>query len=565
MSATPAVQAWVGRAAWSVLDCAFGNGQHLLAVWSAWLADPQRPRMLHYVVIANGFTDLESAHPFSAALNASGKNLQPGFNRIALEGGQLSLTLCLGPASDMLDAQAFQADHIFVDALTDDKWSVKALARCCKRGTRVSAAQADMDSLPAPWTDAGFKPADTAASGAGPDMLAVYDPDWVLKRTRHASSTWEQAPGQCVVIGAGLSGASVARALALRGWQVTVLDQSSEPAGGASGLPVGLVVPNVSADDNPRSRLSRAGARMTLAQARVHLQTGADWAPSGVTELRLNPITQQREPLWHATAGWIKPAALVHAWLQTPGITFQGSTPVARLDHCGNTWQLLDHDDHTVAQAELVVLANAIGCRGLLQDMPLPPDLATKLKVLHLMHGTVTLGPSTSDPTFPATPVNGLGSFVPHVPSMSGAFWAAGATFEPDAAALADTAHQHALNQQRLGTLLPKVASTLEKQFASSQVTAWSGGRCVTHDRLPWVGPVDIQGRPGLWVCAGMGSRGLSYSVLCAELLAARLGGEPLPLEAQLLRSLDIKRPPSRHLEAQAATLFVASRRSAGD
>jgi tRNA 5-methylaminomethyl-2-thiouridine biosynthesis bifunctional protein len=41
-----------------------------------------------------------------------------------------------------------------------------------------------------------------------------------------------------------------------------------------------------------------------------------------------------------------------------------------------------------------------------------------------------------------------------------------------------------------------------------------------------------------------MGSRGLSFSVLCAELLAARLGAEPLPVEASLARVLHALRAP---------------------
>jgi tRNA 5-methylaminomethyl-2-thiouridine biosynthesis bifunctional protein len=61
-------------------------------------------------------------------------------------------------------------------------------------------------------------------------------------------------------------------------------------------------------------------------------------------------------------------------------------------------------------------------------------------------------------------------------------------------------------------------------------------------DRLPVVGPLDGGNQPGLWICAGMGSRGLSFSVLCAELLAARMGAEPLPLESQLAKALEALR-----------------------
>ena len=48
---------------------------------------------------------------------------------------------------------------------------------------------------------------------------------------------------------------------------------------------------------------------------------------------------------------------------------------------------------------------------------------------------------------------------------------------------------------------------------------------------------------PCVWMSAGMGSRGLTYAVLGAELLAAQLGGEPLPVAASLARLLVAARP----------------------
>ena len=57
------------------------------------------------------------------------------------------------------------------------------------------------------------------------------------------------------------------------------------------------------------------------------------------------------------------------------------------------------------------------------------------------------------------------------------------------------------------------------------------------------VGPLLASGMPPVWISASMGSRGLTYAVLCAELLAARLGGEPLPLEGSLARLLAAARP----------------------
>ncbi|HRM94366.1 MAG TPA: FAD-dependent oxidoreductase, partial [Alicycliphilus sp.] len=67
---------------------------------------------------------------------------------------------------------------------------------------------------------------------------------------------------------------------------------------------------------------------------------------------------------------------------------------------------------------------------------------------------------------------------------------------------------------------------------------AWSGVRCTAQDRMPIVGPV----APGLWVSTAMGARGLTRAVLCAELLAARLMGEPLPVETKLARAMGTER-----------------------
>jgi len=42
-------------------------------------------------------------------------------------------------------------------------------------------------------------------------------------------------------------------------------------------------------------------------------------------------------------------------------------------------------------------------------------------------------------------------------------------------------------------------------------------------------------------MCTGMGSRGLSFAALCAELLAAQLHGEPLPVDNQLAKAMGAK------------------------
>jgi len=91
-------------------------------------------------------------------------------------------------------------------------------------------------------------------------------------------------------------------------------------------------------------------------------------------------------------------------------------------------------------------------------------------------------------------------------------------------------------------TLLPPAADALAPAFAPDAAQGWGNTRCVSADRLPLVGPLEDGPQPTLWLSAALGSRGLSFAVLCAELLAARLGAEPWPLEASLARFLHARR-----------------------
>ena len=62
--------------------------------------------------------------------------------------------------------------------------------------------------------------------------------------------------------------------------------------------------------------------------------------------------------------------------------------------------------------------------------------------------------------------------------------------------------------------------------------------RCTVPDRLPVVGALDATALPGLFVSTGMGARGMTLAVLCGELLAAQLEGEPLPVPLRHARAL---------------------------
>ena len=575
-------QAWAGQNAWRILDTCF-DPLRLLCTWQAWQLDAQRPRLLHYVALTpqppttaslqQAAAAVPELQPLAQELGTQCHGLLPGFHRLSLQQGQVLLTLCVGETQALLREQQFEADSVWLDAGTSlDRWSAKALARCCRRGTLLASTvltHAQSEVL----AQCGFEMQGSQGR---------FHPRWELKNTREPLRTRAATPGHCAVIGAGLAGASVAATLARRGWQVQVLDAAPHPAAGASGLPAGLLVPHVSTDDSPRSRLSRAGVRLMLQELQRLLPRGQDWDASGVLEHRIDgtPGLPSRWPdagqqwsriadpdftrdtwaqgmrsgvptLWHAQAAWVKPACLIDAWLAQAGVRFCGQATVASLRRDGDAWLLLDAAGQPLATASHVVLANACDAMRLLasssKEMPGWQARIDPLPAVHGMRGVLSWGLQQAGDAaaLPPFPVNGLGSLIPGVPLAQGLAWYAGATYERVEQATPDALH-HQTNRDKLRALLPAAAETLDPAFTSGHVHSWSGTRCVSTDRLPLAGPLDDGDSPTLWLSTAFGSRGLSLSLLCAELLAARLGAEPWPVETSLARSLHATRPGSR-------------------
>lgn len=543
-------RAWAGRSQWRLLATDFGAGLDVLAAWEAWKTDPQRPRILHVAAIlpqpraASGLLQAAQRQPglalLAQQLAAQWYGLVPGVHRLAFEGGQVLLTLAIGPLAPMLKELDFAADCILLsESVAAEDGGLKAVARLCRRATRVA--------LP-PLTAALRK--DLATHGFVPDERgARFDPAWSVKGLRDGGET---APGRCIVIGAGLAGAAAASSLARRGWQVEVFDQASEPAAGASALPAGLMAPHQSPDDNPLSRLSRSGVRITLQEAQARLAAHADWALSGAMEQRggdtrplpaLGPALEawsreagpeeagadQGHCWWHEKAAWIKPAALVRAWLATPGVRFRGGCEVASLSSADGQWSARGGQGEVIGSARLVVVAAAHASARLLEGR-----IAT-----HPVRGQVSWGrhASAAD-AIPRFPFNGNGHFLPRVPLDGELAWLTGSTYGSGDADSAPRDADHQANLARLRALLPAAADAMQMELDGGRVQAWTGVRCASNDRRPLLGEL----APGLWVSTAMGSRGLSFAMLCAELLAARLHSEPLPLERRLAQALDAAR-----------------------
>jgi tRNA 5-methylaminomethyl-2-thiouridine biosynthesis bifunctional protein len=562
--------AWAGRSQWTVLETDFGAGHNFLATWKAWQGDAQRPALLHYVAIqasplaAGDIASTAQADtalaPLARALALQCWGLVPGLHRLCFEGGHVLLTLGIGEVSPLLRELDFAADAVVLDPRTlrrdpgrRDDHVLKGVARLCRRGTTLTGL-AGTPALRAQLATLGFAiDATTDAPSAGPPLRARFDPAWTPRRGRTVAG---RAAGHCLVVGAGLAGAAVAASLARRGWSVEVLDAAPVPAAGASGLPAGLLAPHHSPDDNLLSRLSRAGVRCSLQQLEQLLPQGADWALTGTLEHRpVAPMAQAgaSQPaaawtlpagpallaqaglpattpaLWHEKAAWAKPAALVRAWLEQPGVRFLGGQRVAQLQvQPDGRWQARGPQGELLATADLAVVAGALDSAVLARtELPLQP-----------VRGQVSWALCGNGLQLPAFPLHGNGHLLPAVPIEGRTVWLSGATYSRGDQALDAREPDHAANLARLAQLAPAAAAQLAPGFAAGQVQAWTGIRCASADRRPLVGCL----HPGLWVSTAMGSRGLTFAALCAELLAARLHGEPLPLARRAAAALDVLR-----------------------
>ena len=514
-----------GSTARTVLDTAFGDGARLATLLDSRTAsDP----WLHYVAVVPPGWDNRSG-PLALASIAPLKLEAIGdMQRCDLEAARIRLTVYAGSAAGLLNALELQADAIWWthEAEADQvEATIKALARSCVRGASIHTTTA-WAALPG-WQTAGF------VLGDGP-LRFTYAPPWRLRRTLQLQRDVMHAPARCAVIGAGISGAALADAMARRDWAVTVFDTQPQPALGGSGVPAALIAPLPSADDNPATRLTRHGLRwmrqtLRALSARGLLRQGLDWEASGVMR-----VLETGERQWQPDGLWLRPTALVQAWLAHPQIAFCGEHPVARVTRHGVLWHIEGKDGKLLAQAELVLLANGLDCQSLLSAVESERRAASAVAMLHAAFGTVSIGKADGVAHRPAAPVNGAGSLIPALPGATAAEaqqWLVGADFSAERLPIAQA---HAANLQRLQTLAPGMhAEPLEH---------WQGQRCVSHDRMPLVGPLLAAPDATLWLCAGMGARGMAWAGICAELLASRVSGEPWPLARDLARHVDSQR-----------------------
>ncbi|SDF88264.1 bifunctional tRNA (5-methylaminomethyl-2-thiouridine)(34)-methyltransferase MnmD/FAD-dependent 5-carboxymethylaminomethyl-2-thiouridine(34) oxidoreductase MnmC [Paraburkholderia phenazinium] len=595
---------WQGRRLFTVLETGFGMGINFLMTWAAWRADPARCERLHFVSTEKhpfSRADLLSAYAATVAdasiielgqtLGEAWPMLVPGTHRLEFEGGRVTLTLIFGDATETLPSLWLRADAFYLDGFAPAKnpelWTpaiFKTLARLAGDAATFST-YTSAGEVKRALTQSGFEYRKVEGFGWKRAMLVGrFAPRWRVRR-HEPPAPLAVSERHAVVIGAGLAGCAVIERLAARGWRITSLERHDSLARDASGNPAGVFHPMLSRDDSVASRITRAGflyARQRwemLAQAGHGPTRGAEgllqlaaneeeasmmaaalatfaYPPEYVTPLgraeaeRIAKLSLGQRGWLFPHGGWIDPASLCAAQCAVAGgqLERRFGVEAARVERIGDQWRVVDAHGQTLAQAPVVIFANAHDAARLagLQYAP-----------TRSVRGQLTLLPAGRVPPL-AMPVIGDGYAVPLADGMT----LTGATYDIDDPERTVQPAGNRENLQRLAQMLPTLGSVLEAQDPAS-LAGRVAFRCVTSDRLPMIGaladeaaaiddserlrgawPLDLPRSSGLYGAFAYGSRGLVWASLGAELIASQIEGEPWPIERDLAEDLD----PARFL-----------------
>lgn len=446
----------------------------------------------------------------------------------------------------------------------------------------VAAGTPRFAATPAPpeaaTTDPGAANALRAALATG-----RYAPSFRPRTPAGRASVGPRVERHALVVGAGLAGCAAAWALAEQGWQCTVLERRGRSADEASGNPAGLFHGIVNGQDGSHARLLRAAALQARIAAEAAIRGhGVAGSVDGLLQLA-SPTTTLGAmrtllarlalppgyvravdasegsalagvglpgPAWfYPGGGWIDPRGLARSFLERAGAaaTLRTGQAVAALRRRADRWELVDDGGAVLASSATVILANSFGAARLAgMDWP-----------LDLVRGQLSVWrpAGNSSAPLPRLPITGAGYVLP-LSAGAVVFGATSAVADPDPAVRLD---DHRQNLAQLARLAPSLADSGKLDIeALTGRTAW---RCTSRDRLPLVGAVPgsaadasavtrLQGKPpdqprfvarkeGLYVFAALGSRGITWAALGAQVLAAHLTRSPQPLESGLLDALD--------------------------
>ena len=570
---------WHKTDRFTIIETGFGAGLNFLATWRALREAAANRVRLHFVSVEKHpfpLAELDVIHErypelrdIAAELRERYPPLLPGFHRLHFDDGRVTLTLLFGDAAPMLRQLHARADAFFLDGFAPAKnpqmWSDQVFAELARLATPHATL--------ATYTVASVICHGLAAAGFALQKRAGFAHKREMLCGRFIGPVTDVTPvkdRRAIVIGAGLAGTSCAQRLAQRGWKVELIERHQASAQEASGNPAGLVRPVFSLDWNMHSRFTSAaflyanrhqsaleklgcgpthgeGGVLQLARDANHFDKQQHIIEQFALSADLVKVVQPREAAelagvpvagpacWFPRAVWANPASMCRSNLDGSGglVSCLYGHDVAGLRRTDGRWEILDGAGEVLANAPVVVLANAYLANRFSQAGWLP---------LRPVRGQVSLMGQRPGPTLRIAVCRE--GYV--TPAIDGAH-CIGASFNEDMPEAELRTEDHVANLQRLEAMLPGFGGGITPEMLGGRVAF----RGMSFDRLPVVGALPDPGSPnttdqeGLFACLALGSRGMTWAALAAEIVASRISSEPMPVEGSMLKALD----PSRFLK----------------
>ncbi|MFZ4541169.1 MAG: bifunctional tRNA (5-methylaminomethyl-2-thiouridine)(34)-methyltransferase MnmD/FAD-dependent 5-carboxymethylaminomethyl-2-thiouridine(34) oxidoreductase MnmC [Rickettsiales bacterium] len=563
---------WQGRERFTIGELGFGTGLNFLVTLKRFQETAGPHTTLHYVAVekfplsVGRLKEILALQPElekkTAELLATYPLRLPGMHRVKL--GNVYLTLCFGDVAELLPQWDVAVDAWYLDGFSPAKnaamWDEAVLAQV----GRLSAPGATFATFTAAGAvkrglqAAGFAVEKVGGFGHKREMLVgSYAPavpegsiaPYAALTPAASGSPWNAAHGSCqglvVIIGAGIAGATLARALAERGKRVAVLERNAI-ASGASGNAAAVLFPQITKQWNASTDWYFTAYGFALRQLRRWTSDGLAFAHGQPAMLRLPRHAEEEAQLrtlndvlgldksivhWverevaSAQAGmelttgaaffpdgaWISPPQLCAALLQHDHIMLREGDAVESLHRSGEDWVV------TLACGE-EMLASQVCVASAQESAALLSDYGLRLNAV---------GGQVSE--FAANDVvASLRSILCHKGYIipRGATYLVGATYHRENMLMVTEA-RHAENIAELETVLPG-------WFRGEVTVGRSSMRATTPDRMPYVGAVD----DGLYVSTGHGSRGMLSGPLAAEMIAGAICQEMSPVSARLVQAV---------------------------
>ena len=530
--------AWRGRSRFTVGELGFGTGLNVLALLELWRRTRPPDGRLHIFSIEAFPLSREDAARALAAWPELADLAAPlirrwptaeGFHRIDFPGLDASLDLAVMEAAEALEAWDGRADAWFLDGFSPAKnpemWREEVLALIAQRSAPGARA--------ATFTIAGAVRRGLQAAGFSVERR----PGFGRKAERLEATLGEPAPRidrpppRICIIGAGIAGAALARAVKAQGLHPLVI---SDAGVAASGNPSALVTPRFDAGGGVMARLhAQAFAR---ARALYEDEVPDSLIARGVLQLEATPRDLRRfdtvaesplfepgalqrlsaaasgerlgEPggpggLWIEEGLVIEPASALAAWLaDCPRLEAQATS----LGRTADSWQVIGAHAEILAEADVILVAGGFGSRRLWPQLP-----------LQAVRGQASFAAMPERPRAAA-----WGGYV--IPTRDGLLF--GATHDRDREDVEVLEVDHRRNLETLAKARPALAASLQRESLE--------GRAALRASTPDHAPIAAELAPGLFALAGLGGRGFTLAPLLAEHLAAEALGAPSPLPREL-------------------------------